>query len=314
MRFTSFLTGCLITLCAATAYAEDGVTVKLGGTIFGEYTVSDPGTRPTSFQITRAYLNITGNVNPRVSFRFTPDIARETGNGSTLSGSQTYRLKYAYAQYTVDRWWIRAGVQQTPYLDFIESLYRFRFQGTLFSEREGFLTSSDTGVSAHYNLPNDRGDIHAGYYNGEGYSKMETNDYKALQVRATFRPLAGKGLRLTAFADFDHADGDRSRSRWIAHATYETSRGNAGLEFLRARDQMTSRGWSAWATPRLNSKVQALLRYDAMQSSDKSRDIVGVSYWFPTPKGTTAAILIDRDHSRAITDDTRYGAHLVLTF
>jgi len=310
MRFTSFLISCLI---ATAALAEDGVTVKVGGTVFGDYTVSEPETRPASFQITRAYINITGNVTPQISFRFTPDVARESGSGSSLSGSQTFRLKYAYAQYTRDRLWVRAGVHQTPYLDFIESIYRYRFQGTQFSEREGFLTSSDAGVSMHYNLPNDRGDIHAGYYNGEGYSRSETNAEKALQVRATYRPIRGKGLRLTAFADFDHAAADRPRSRWIATATYEHARGNAGLELLRTRDQVTSRGWSAWATPRLTKNVEALLRFDSLQSAKKQRDIVGVSYWFRTPKGTSAAVLFDRDHART-PEDTRYGAHVLLTF
>lgn len=301
MRFCTFVVLCLVSFCA---FAEEpAVTIKVGGTVFGEYAQSE--VQPSAFQITRAYLNVTGTVTPQVSFRITPDVTRDA------NGSQMFRLKYAFAQYTRDAFWVRAGVQQTPYLDFIESVYRYRFQGTLFSEREGFLTSSDAGVSAHYNLPGDRGDIHAGYYNGEGYSRTETNDEKALQIRATFRPIRGRGLRLTAFADFDRASAERPRQRWIAHATWESPRVNAGVEYLHARDQITSRGWSAWATPRVTKSVQALLRYDAMQSPKKHRDIAGVAYWFRAPKGASAAILFDRDHSST---DTRYGAHLLLAF
>ena len=61
-------------------------------------------------------------------------------------------------------------MQQTPLVDFMESVYRYRFQGTVFEEREGFLSSSDVGVSFHYNLPGNYGDVHAGIYNGETYS------------------------------------------------------------------------------------------------------------------------------------------------
>ncbi len=98
---------------------------------------------PSSFNIERAYLNVTGNISHIIPFRVTPDIARETGTGSSLNGSYTYRLKYAYAQFNLDDWmtrgsWARFGMQQTPWVDFMETLYRYRFQGTIFEDREGY--------------------------------------------------------------------------------------------------------------------------------------------------------------------------------
>ena len=314
----------LLILCLAStavlAADETPVTIKVGGTIFGDFSYTENDARPSSFQITRAYINLTGTVTPLLSFRITPDIARE--NGST--GSQTFRLKYAYAQVNLDQWttkgsWVRAGMQQTPYLDYVEQVYRYRFQGTGFSEREGFLASSDNGVSVRYAFPNDRGDLHAGYYNGEGYTKAETNDDKAIQVRASLRPV--KGLRLTGFAVLDQAASDKPRERYITSAMFEHARGNAGLEYLLARDQFDARGWSAWATPRFGKGFEALLRYDSLRpdvdsDATKSRDIVGVAYWMRGPKGTTAAVLVDRDHATSTTqpDDTRYGVHVVLSF
>ena len=312
-----FLTLCFI---AATAVADDNpVTVKVGGTIFGDYSYTENDVRPSTFQITRAYINVTGTVSPLLSFRITPDIARETSNGS-----QTFRLKYAYGQLNLDSWttkgsWVRVGMQQTPYLDYVEQVYRYRFQGTNFAEREGFLASSDNGVSVHYNFPGERGDLHAGFYNGEGYTKAEANDEKAFQIRASLRPV--KGLRLTGFAVLDQATADKPRERYIASAMFEHARANAGLEFLAARDQTDARGWSAWTTPKFGKGFEALLRYDSLRpdadsDATKTRDIVGVSYWLRAPKGTTAAILVDRDHATSLTqaDDTRYGVHVVLTF
>src|SRR4029077_9653578 len=121
-----------------------------------------------------------------------------------------------------------------------EGIYRYRFQGTIFEEREGFLSSSDAGLSAHYNLPGNYGDIHAGVYNGETYTRAEANDQKAFQVRGTLRPLplGGflKGLRLTAFYDADHYLRNGPRNRFIANATFEHARLNLGADYFSGKD------------------------------------------------------------------------------
>ncbi len=113
-----------------------------------------------------------------MAFRITPDVARETGAGTSLNGSLVFRLKYAFAQVNLDDWmpkgsWVRLGIQQTPWLDYEEGIYRYRFQGTMFAEREGYFASADAGASFHYTLPDDWGDVHAGVYNGENYNKAE---------------------------------------------------------------------------------------------------------------------------------------------
>ena len=71
----------------------------------------------------------------------TPDIARETSPVSSLSGSLELRIKYAFLQTNFDDWmtrgsWARLGIQQTPWVDFEEGIYRYRFQGTVFVERD----------------------------------------------------------------------------------------------------------------------------------------------------------------------------------
>ena len=106
-----------------------------------------------------------------------------------------FRLKYAFVQINLDDWmtrgsWARFGIQQTPFLDYAEGIYRYRFQGTTFAEREGYFTSADAGASFHYNLPSNYGDVHVGIYNGEDYAKAEPNDQKAIKIRGTLRPFA----------------------------------------------------------------------------------------------------------------------------
>jgi len=305
--FSFFL--CTLVACAAFAQTPD---VKIGTTIFADYTQTDAATPPDAFNVSRAYINIMGNLNDRISFRVTPDVARETGSGSSLSGSQTFRLKYAFAQFALNKsTWLRAGVQQTPLIDYEEGIYRYRFQGTTFVEREGFLTSSDAGISAHLSGLGDRAEVHAGYYNGEGYAHTETNDEKALQIRGTWR--WSKSVRTTLFVDEDHYAATAKRQRFVGEVTYESARGNAGVDVLRADDKgVSSNGWSAWATPRLVNGWELLLRHDSVASQDHERTIAGIAYWMLNKGKLQSAVMLDYDRAKGT--ETRYGLKMMVAF
>jgi hypothetical protein len=312
---------------------------KVGTTIFADYT-NQKSSHMTSFNVSRAYNNVTGQLNKRLSFRVTPDIARETGSGSSLTGSQEYRLKYAFGQLNLDEWttkgsFVRVGIQQTPYIDDQESAYKYRFQGSVYAEREGYLVSSDAGVSARYAFPGSRGDVHAGIYNGEGYNKSEVNGKKAFQVRGSFRPFAGKGalngLRFAAFVDADHYAESAKKQRVIGQVTFESANFRAGVDRIQAHDRTTATarevsgsGWSAWAAPRIYGPWELLLRHDDTRpdgatSQHRTRNIAGVAYWLTIPKATTA-ILVDYDsltqsgYSTPRPRDTRYGLKMLVSF
>jgi hypothetical protein len=316
-----------VTPAAGYTPPDDTPKIGVGAVIYADYTVQDrpkitdaDGNQVTSnsFNITRSYINITGNINHYIAFRVTPDIARESGTGSSLTGSYTFRLKYAFAQFNLDDWmtrgsWIRFGLQQTPYIDFAEGIYRYRFQGTMFAEREGFLTSSDNAASFHYTLAQNYGDIHVGIYNGEGYSRAEANDTKALQVRGTVRPLHGhpmlRGLRVSGFYDADGYVKNGEKRRGIIATSFEHPYVNASFEFLATTDQTLSesrsidgKGWSVWLTPRSPLGWEGLLRFDHFEPDDatnqkRNRQIVGVAYWFPHQGNVSTALLFDVDNA-----------------
>ncbi|HVQ29235.1 MAG TPA: hypothetical protein VMV21_06650, partial [Vicinamibacteria bacterium] len=325
--------------------AHDDSSVRLGTTIFADYTyqaapeVKDAGANDVHlslFEVRRAYINLTGNITEWIGFRVTPDIAprfTETvtvktpsgvapgttlpvvGVATNLDGSAAFRLKYAFGQLNLDRplkskgSWVRLGQQQTPLVDFMEGIYRYRFQGTVFVEREGYLSSSDVGLSSHYAFPGSYGDVHVGYYNGDTYTKAETNDQKAFQVRGSLRPLPGraalKGLRVTAFYDHDSPVRSASRDRFVASLTYEHERINLGFDYLDAKDQagaagpeVHGQGWSIWATPRTRFGLEGLFRHDSLKpdtrvGARKSRTIVGAAYWLRAKLPLASAILAD---------------------
>ena len=174
-----------VTPAAGYTPPDDTPSVRVGVTIFGNYTtqtspaIADAdgnSVKKSSFDVARSYINVTGNISHVVAFRVTPDITRETNTASSLSGSLVFRVKYAYLQTNLDDWmargsYARFGIQQTPYLDYTEGIYRYRFQGTMFVERTGYFASADAGASFHYNLPSNYGDFHVGVFNGENYNK-----------------------------------------------------------------------------------------------------------------------------------------------
>jgi hypothetical protein len=338
-----------VTPAAGYTPPDDTPSIKIGATIFTDYTIQeDPkvtadGQNVTlnSFNVSRSYINITGNISHSISFRITPDISRETDAGNSLDGSYVFRLKYAFAQWTLDDdmtkgSWARFGQQTTPYVDYAEGIYRYRFQGTTFAEREGFLSSSDVGASFHYNLPKNYGEFHAGVYNGETYSKPEVNDQKGWQIRGTIRPLAAanvmplRGLRVTGFWDQDAYVKDGPRHRGIAAVTFEHTYLNASFEYLSAKDQTLSanpkinaQGWSIWATPRTRKGWEALLRYDHMDPNksadqERTRTIFGVAYWFPHQGSVSTALLLDYDAAKFLTpsapEQKKIAVHALVNF
>ena len=340
-----------VTPAAGYTPPDDTPKFNVGATIFADYTYQDSpkiqdadrnSVNLSSFNVSRSYINVTGNLNHLIQFRITPDIVRETGTGSSLSGSLTFRLKYAYGQLNLDDWsthgsWLRLGVQQTPYVDYTESVYRYRFQGPIFVDREGFLSSSDAGFSGHYNFPGNYGDVHAGFYNGENYNHSETNNQKGFEVRATVRPLplggALKGLRLTGFINDDHYVQDAKRQRAVGQITYEHPRVTVGAELLQATDQTAASaararasGYSIWATPKLGTRGwELLLRRDELKpnkttSQKRTRDIVGIAYWIPNLQRVTSAVMLDYDDLKQsnfspVRPDTRlYGVKLLINF
>jgi hypothetical protein len=342
--------GAQVTPAAGYTPPDNTPVIRIGAVIFTDYTVTQKpkGTdadgnefTPNSFNVGRAYLNVTGNISHIVAFRITPDIARETGTGSSLNGSYTYRLKYAYGQFNLDDWmtrgsWVRLGMQQTPWVDFEEGIYRYRFQGTVFTEREGFMSSSDVGATFHYNLKRNYGEIHGGFYNGENYNHFEANDQKAFQIRGTVRPLPMhpvlRGLRVTGFYDHDAYVKSADRNRGLVAATFEHPHLNAAVQYLSTTDQTStktarvkSKGVSFWAVPRASNGWEGLFRVDWIEPNKeldptRSRVIVGAAYWFPHQGTVTSALLFDfenvgnNDFTPPRADERRYAVHALISF
>jgi hypothetical protein len=219
------------------------------------------------------------------------------------------RVKYGFIQMDNVGWersWLRFGLHQTPWLDFEESINRYRVQGTMFSEREGLIPgSADFGASYFTPLPKGYGEIHSGVYNGEGFTQVEANKYKSFQGRLTVRPLpnrgAANGLRISGFYNagwYRRAGLGDSGSRWprtnSADSLVTLQKVKAtenpltptGLCAAIACREFDRGGWSAFIEPRQGPTGWAgLARVDAydadrlLANNSLRRVIVGGAYW-----------------------------------
>ena len=275
-----------------------------------------------AFDVTRGYINITGDLMKNVKFRLTPDVKRVT-DGS-LAGSLTLRLKYGFAEFdNLGRTgsWLRFGLHQTPWLDFEEGINRYRVQGTMFSERENVIPGSgDFGVGYLTPLPSNYGEINVGVYNGEGFTQPEANKYKSVQGRLTIRPFpdggAIRGLRLSGFYDYGSYASGHPRRHAIVMASFEHKYVVATAQWLQATERPTTalvdvdrRGYSTFLEVRQGLEGWAgIVRYDhfnpdtSRSALEDRRTIVGVAYWLKWAKSRVGLVFND--------EDVRYGANV----
>lgn len=265
-----------------------------------------------SFDVTRAYLNVNGQISKNLRFRFTPDIRRVSD--SSVAGSLVFRVKYAFLHIdnVTPRGWIELGAHATPWVDFEQTINRYRVQGTMFTEREGLIPgSADFGVSYFTPLPEGYGEIHGGVYNGEGSSLGEANKYKSAQIRGTVRPLAkaaalARGFRVSGFYSAGWYAEDRPRRLGIVMGSFEHPRLAATVQALRATERpspddtrdLRRQGWSAFVEPRQGpAGLAALFRYDAfdpdtaVSANEQHRIIAGGAYWFVWPRARVGLVV-----------------------
>ena len=212
--------------------------------------------------------------------------------------------------------WVRLGMQQTPWVDFMEAVYRYRFQGTIFEEREGFLSSSDVGASFHYQP--------AGQLRRRARRRLQRRDLHAARSQRS------EGLHgprhVPAAADAPGAA--RPAAHWLLRRRrlrQERASGQRGIVAVDLRAQVSQRrvrlsrdardqtarpsaavdahGYSVWVTPRsaerdgkgcCASTISSRTRTSAARAT---ATIGGVAYWFPHQGTVSTALLLDFDQA-----------------
>jgi hypothetical protein len=270
--------------------------VSVGGLVFAQYLdqLKDTLNHFNSFDVTRAHLNVLGKVAGGVGTRVTADIYRNA------DGSLGYRLKFAFATYTPQGSPLtyKIGAIHTPWLDWEETLWDYRMQGQMATERGSYLSPADFGVGVDGKWGPDKVNFQFTVVNGETYKSGEVVGVggrgKDAMVRLSVRLLETDdssrvgGLRLTGYAAYGKAAAYADRNRYIGMVSYRTKQVTLAAEAVAAQDglQTATNGhvYSAFGVYKVpDSRVAVIGRVDITHkqagATDKgTRFIGGVSY------------------------------------
>jgi hypothetical protein len=175
---------------------SDNGDAKIGGVIFSQWSrITQNNTKlvANSFDITRAYLNITKKLDGGSSMRVTLDVKRVSDD--VKNQNLFDYLKYAYFETPLNVSALQAvpfnlnakvGLQQNAWIDWDEGIMGMRYIMKSFLDDEGLMSSADFGVGANGKItPAGLPEIeyNAVLVNGSGYATSETDAKKMLTVR-----------------------------------------------------------------------------------------------------------------------------------
>jgi len=238
------LATCALLLAGAREVAAQGPRdVRWSGLFIGAWSADlGPGAEANNrFDVTRAYLTLSGRLSERVTGRITTDAVREDG------AELEVRLKYAFATYAlpVEGLTARFGLTQTPFVEFEEAVWEHRMQGSVPADRFKFLSSADLGLAVDGVWgAGDQVQTTVGVYNGEGWAQGNPDAGKDLMARATVR-LAGSndpgslgGLRLTGYGQVGRPTGGGTRQRGLGMLHWRSRRVTLSAQVLHTRDRV----------------------------------------------------------------------------
>lgn len=269
--------------------AQSNPQLSIGGIAFAQFAAQlDSGTN-SNFDVTRAYLNFIGKFSGGFMTRVTTDLYQNA------DGSHTYRLKYAFINWTPSGSALtyRFGLMTTPWIDWEEQMWDYRMQGPVAVDRNHYLTSSDFGAGVDGNINNEMVDFQASVVDGTGYGAKPGDMHKAYAARASVRLLASDegsrvgGLRLTGYAQLGAPTGGGTRQRFLGMASYRSKAVLLAAEYGATTDSAAGGAnvkgtvFSAYGFAHLpDSPVGVIARVDLVNSNTaasnaKTTDLIG---------------------------------------
>lgn len=223
-------------LCAQQAAPPDKPSVTVAGVAFVQFgygllvdsSLAPPG-HPSNFDVTRTFVHVLGHFGDGVSTRVTADI----DGRKAAAGQLSFRLAYAFVSWQPGArgpltW--KIGLMHTPWNEYEEAVWDYRFQGRSVLDRNGYGNTADFGAGVDGNWDHDRINMQAGVYNGEGANAALGDQGKDVSARMSIRlaptDLPGRvgGLRLSGYADLGRSTGGGAKRRLLAMLSYKNTR------------------------------------------------------------------------------------------
>ena len=274
------------------------------------------------FALKRGYFTIKTQINDVFSVRYTQDITLDKeGNDA---GNVEIRLKYLYLKIKLDQFdllknsHLELGLVHRPWLDFEQSVNKYRVQGKMFLERYSIINSADFGlfytgliggtINKEYQStvtkknPGKYGSFSVGLHNGGGYHAIEQNNNKTLEGRLSLRPFHEiyPGMQLTYAFTYGKANTESNiddfnmnllyvsseTSLGTFTGTYYTGKGDYGGKYIDEQsNSIKNIGYSLFGELRIpNTNLSIFGRYDDFELDDnlekRNTYIGGISYSF----------------------------------
>ncbi len=205
------------------------------------YDLTDGAKDKNAFEISRFYLYWLGNLKDDWKFRVTLDAGvRNADSADTDKKDFKVLLKHGYIAYAGFKdMEIIFGQADLPWVSFWEGKYGRRYQGTIFVDREGYITSTDLGIGVKGSLFDKLLEYHLALVNSEGWTTPEANKYKSFDGRITFNPFSDgalKNLGIHGAWEIGNYDIGQNRLRLLSGVTYEYGPINVGAHYFWAKD------------------------------------------------------------------------------
>ena len=281
---------------SAQTTAQQAPQVSVTGVVYTQYQYSDaPIAAKSTFDMTRAYVNVLGRFANGITTRVTTDIIP-----SALT-NQVIRLKYAFAAWTPtgSSLTYKLGMIHTPWVDFEETLWDYRMQGTIAVDRNPIggpstMTAADIGVGVDGHWNGERINGQFVIVNGEGYSGGTGDFRKDVEARVSVRVQPTNdnsrvgGLRVSGYAGIGKVTGiGADRNRYLGMLSYKTVQYTFAGEFVSVKNgAVTGSIISAFGVYHLSSpsKIAVIARVDvfdpntSVANDGNTRIIAGASY------------------------------------
>jgi len=230
------------------------------------HTTFADGESKSAFELTRVYLGY----EHFFSENFSGTVVYDVGNPGAGKLQMTAFVKNAFLNYKHNNLSVDFGLIPTTQFKVQENFWGYRYMEKVFQDAYDFASSADLGTSVTYRF-NSILSADVALYNGEGYKKLQSDDFMKSAIGLTITPV--KQIVLRGMVDF--MGKDSAQITYAGFVGFKTNKISIAAEYNYQKNHLMIDGRdyfgpSFYATYVASKKVKLLARYDDLQSNTPS--------------------------------------------
>lgn len=221
------------------------------------------------FEIERAYLGYSTQVNPNLSAEVKVDIGSPENESVYAMVKRYAYVRNAFISYKMGKLKTDFGIINMTHFSVQDKFWGYRYVQKSFADRFKYGKSVDMGVNAAYTV-NKQFSFDAGIVNGEGYSQLQNDNYFEYTAGATVQ--WPQKLIWRFFANMGPS-ATQTKMVYAAFAGITFSpKWNLGMEYnvmqnYNYRDGFNMQGYSVYSTYKLPRNLRVFGRFDMTNSN-----------------------------------------------